>query len=174
MDGKQDGWQGRTFVVRVDPVAIYPLQGGWGTRIWLMGDFTLDSLYVGPVSGRGALYAAAMYQCTFNGGNKSVAVNMDNMNNFIPVMTDTLPIGLDGSRGLIVSGYIDPYGNGVVGTQSLMSGWHSAYLLGDDAANVDKSGSDYIDTTSQFNSAVVWTVEGYYTDPASGVSTILP
>jgi hypothetical protein len=72
-----------------------------------------------------------------------------------------------------VSGYIDPYGNGIVGTQSLQAGWHSSYVMGDDAKNVDKS-QGYTDTTPQFNSVVVWTVEGYYTDPASGVSLILP
>ena len=98
---------------------------------------------------------------------------MSDTSDFIPVITDTLPLGLDGSRGLIVSGYIDPNGNGIVGTQSLMAGWSSRYVLGDQAEDVDKT-HGYVDTTAQFNSVVLWTVEGYYTNPASGISTILP
>jgi hypothetical protein len=172
MDGKQDGWHGRTFAVRIAPTAVYPLQGGWGTRLRLLGDFTLVKLFVGPVSARGPLIAAALYQCTFNGGNKSVIATVADNGDFIPALTDTLPIGLDGSRGLIASGYIDPGGNGIVGTQSFMLGWQSSYMIGDDAENVDKS-KGYTDTTSQYNSVALWTGEGYYTDPASGLSTIL-
>lgn len=171
MDGKQDGWNGRTFVVRVDPTAVYPLQGGWATRLRVVGDFMLDSLYVGPVSARGPLIAAALYRLTFNGGNKSVVVMRGDDDTFIPVLSDPLPIGLDGSRGLIATGYIDLGGNGIVGTQSFMLGWSSGYILGDHASDVDKSGMT--DTTQQFNSVAVWTGEGYYTDPASGLSTIL-
>ena len=174
MDGSQAGWQGRTFAVRIDPSVIYPLNGGWATRVWIAGDFTCAKLFVGPVSGRSPLIASAMYQLSFNSGlSKSATPAMNTEGNFIPVFSDPLPIGLDGSRGLIVSGYVDPSGNGLVLTQSLQAGWSSRYMLGDDARNLDKTGSGYVDTTSQFNSVAVQLIEGYYTPPQTGIG-ILP
>jgi len=173
MDGKQSGWQGRTFVVRVDAVAIYPLDGGWATRVWIAGDFTCAKLFVGPVSARNPLIASAMYQLTFNSGATSVgnpSVGADG--NFTPIFSDPLPIGLDGSRGLIVSGFIDPTGNGLVLTQSNQLGWSSHYAIGDLARDLDKSTSDYTDTTSMFNSVAVMMVEGYYTNPNTGVGVL--
>jgi hypothetical protein len=172
MDGKQSGWQGRTFVVRIDPAAIYPLNGGYGTRVSVAGDFTLDSLYVGPGSARDPFVAAALYRLTFNGGDKTVAPIVDDFGNFLPVVTDTLPLGLDATRGLIITGYIDPYGNGLVATQSVQFGWQSRYALGDSAIDVDKRA--YVDVTQQFASVAVWMTESYYTPPWSGISLILP
>ena len=52
MDGAQNGWHGRTFVQRIDAIGMYPLPGGYASRLWLMGDFTLTKLYIGPVSAR--------------------------------------------------------------------------------------------------------------------------
>jgi hypothetical protein len=173
MDGSQTAWQGRTFVARVDPVAIYPLNGGYAARVWIAGDFTLASLFIGPVSARNPFIASAMYQLTFNGGSKSVVVTLDTLNDYVPVVSDDLPIGIDGSRGLIVSGYIDPSGNGVVLTQSVQFGWSSKYALGDSAFDLDKTTSNYVDTTTLYNSVAVQMIEGYYTPPSTGIG-ILP
>src|SRR5262245_12995478 len=174
MDGKQAGWQGRTFVVRVDPTAIYPLPGGWATRVWIAGDFTCAKLFVGPVSARNPRIASAMYQLTFNSGlSKSATPTADDKGNFTPIFSDPLPIGLDGSRGLIVSGFVDTSGNGLMLLQSFQFSWSSMYALGDYAADLDKTLSVYNDTTHQFNSVAVQLIEGYYTPPHTGIG-ILP
>ena len=173
MDGSQGGWGGRTFVVRIGPEAIYPLQGGYATRVTVLGSFTLSSLYVGPVSARDPYIAAALYRLTFNGGSKSVVVYLDDFGRAVPVHSDNLPVEIDGSRGIIVTGYVDPGGNGLLMTQSQQYGWSSRYILGDDAANVVKT-KGYTDSTLQYASVGVQMVESYYTPPGSGVSLILP
>ena len=162
MDGYQAGWQGRTFVVRIDATAGYPIPGGYATRISVVGDLTLDSLYVGPVSGRDPWIAAILYQLTFNGGNTSITLMRDDAGDFIIATSDAIPLGIDGSRGLLVSGYIDSTGNGIVSTQSVQLGWSSRYIGGDHAAEVDKR-SGYTDTTEQYNSIAVQLVAGNYT-----------
>jgi hypothetical protein len=165
MDGKQSGWAGRTFVVRIDPTVIYPLFGGYGTRLYLIGSFTLDSLYIGPVSARDPFMASVFYQCTFNGGDESVIIQTDAQNNFIIGQTDSMPIGIDGSRGLLISGFLDPDGDGLVATQSAQLGWQSRYITGDYAADLDKR-TGYVDSTAQFNAIAVNLVDGYYTPPS--------
>jgi len=172
MDGSQTGWAGRTFAVRIDPIAIYPLAPGYACRVTVLGSFLLDSLYIGPVSARDPWIAAALYRMTFNGGDKSVIAYTDDFGNYVPVQTDTYPLDFDGSRGLIVTGYLDPGGNEVVLTQSDQLGWSSRYIQGDDAANVIKN-IGYTDSTMQYASIAVQLVESYYTPPASGVSTVL-
>jgi len=170
MDGSQNGWQGRTFVQRIDPNGIYPIPGGYATRLWVMGDFILDSLYIGPVSARDPWIAAHLYQMTFNSGlSKSAAPTTADDGSFVGVPTDPLTLGLDGSRGLIITGYIDPAGNGLVATQSRQLGFSSRYALSDLASDVDKriidASSPYTDTTAQYNAVVVQMVEGYYSPP---------
>src|SRR5215471_19451144 len=128
MDGSQNGWAGWTFAVRVDPVAIYPLQGGFATRVTILGSFLLDSLYIGPVSARNPWIAAALYRMTFNGGDKSVIAYTDDFGRYVPVQSDAFVLDIDGSRGLIVSGYFDPGGNGTVMTQTQQLGWSSRYI----------------------------------------------
>jgi hypothetical protein len=167
MDGSQDGWKGRTFAIRIDPAAIYYLQGGYGTRITLQGDFTLDSLYVGPVSGRDPWIAAVLYRLTFNGGNKTINPTVDDAGIFRPTVTDAFPLGLDGSRGLIITGFINPYGNGVVATQSLQYGWATRYAMGDIAAELEKNTAEYVAVVN-YDVAIVQFVEGYYTPPLLG------
>ena len=167
MDGYQAGWQDRTFVVRIDPTSVYPLFGGYATRVSVVGDLTLDSLYVGPVSARDPWIAAILYQLTFNGGNKTITLMRDDAGDFIIATTDGLPLGIDGSRGLLVSGYIDPTGNGIVSTQSTQLGWQSRYIAGDHAAEVDKR-TGYVDSSQQYNSIAVQLIAGDYTAPTPG------
>jgi len=179
MDGAQNGWHGRTFVQRIDAIGMYPLPGGYASRLWLMGDFTLTKLYIGPVSARDPWIAAHLYQMSFNSGlSKGASPTVADDGSFVAVPTDPLPIGLDGSRGIIITGYIDPGGNGIVATQSRQMGFSSRYALSDLAADVDKriidAKSPYTDTTAQYNAIVVQMFEGYYSPPtpwSTGVIT---
>ena len=82
--------------------------------------------------------------------------------------TDALLLGIDGSRGMILTGYIDPVGNGVVATQSLQAGWQTKYALGDLASDLDKSSSAYVDMSGSFDAAIVQFIQGYYTPPKIG------
>jgi hypothetical protein len=178
MDGKTTGYTDRTFFVRIGPEAIEPLNGGYATRVTLMGDFICEKLFIGPVSTKGPFIAATLYPLTFNGGDRTAHVAVGNDGQLVPMITDPLPLGIDGSRGLIVTGYISSVGNGVVGTKTDQEGWQSGYTQGDDAANVDTSKSD-IDgkpyaIVGDVASVAVETVEGYYTPPDEATGFYTP
>src|SRR5215475_8203690 len=168
MDGILGGYIDRTFCVRIERDAIWPLNGGFATRVTLMGEFIVENLYIGPVSTKGPMIAAHLYPLTFNGGDKTAHVYIDDEGTLVPMITDPLPIGLDGSRGLIVTGYVSIDSSGVVGTQLEQEGWSAFYTQGNDAGNVDKSKSD-IDgkpyTPAGLASIAVEMVEAYYTPP---------
>jgi hypothetical protein len=178
MDGKIGGYTDRTFFVRIDSDVIEPLNGGYATRITLMGDFVCEKLFIGPVSTKGPFIAATLYPLTFNGGDRTAHVAIGDDGEMVPMITDPMPIGIDGSRGLIVTGYISSAGNGVVGTKRDQLGWQAGYTAGDDAANVDKSKSD-IDSKpyaieSDVASVAVEAVEGYYTPPQEATGFYTP
>jgi hypothetical protein len=157
-------------VVRVDESIVNPMNPGFATRVTVVGDFTIDSLYIGPVSARNPWMADVFYPLTWNGGNKVLTTD----GSLTPVWCDALPIGVDGTRGFLISGYFDPGGNGVVGFKYIEPGWAARYAYGDYAADLDKSSLEiYTDMTTFANVIVVQDVDGYYTPPGGGVG-ILP
>jgi hypothetical protein len=162
MDDLNSGWNGYTFVQRIDASVISPMQPGYATRVTLVGDFTMKSLYIGPVSARGPWIADIMYRLTWNGFDLELITD-GSMN---PVWTDAFPLGVDGSRGFLISGYIDPGGNGILGIKWSAPGWESRFAYGDLASDTDKSSLNiYTDHTQFANCIGVQDVDGYYTPP---------
>lgn len=190
MDGVSSGWNGWTFAVIVYPVL--PTIAAYATRITLVGAFTLDSLYMGtvdPNSPNIPFVATNMHQFQFwvDANNNYIANDPGHMNpdgqispkviairddagNFIPIVTEPLPIGFDGTQGWIVSGFFDSGGNGIVGTAATFTtNWvaygdqtydldGNAISNGDTAANIDKSAY----TDAGLSSIAVLAVEGLY------------
>ena len=171
MDTFEPGWAGYTFVTRIDASVVNPMNPGFAMRVTLVGDFSLNKLYIGPVSARNPWIASVLYPLTWNGGDKVLIMD----GSLDPVFCDPLPIGVDGSRGFLITGYFDPYGNGVVGLQYIAPGWSSRYALGDFAADVDKSSlSIWTDSTQYANVVAVQDVDGYYSPPSMRPPPSLP
>lgn len=192
MDGRQAGWNGWTFAILIYTDDIVPTAAAFATRVTLVGSFTLDSLYMGTVDPNSPFAATNFHRFQFwvdadgyyiaNDPNHTnpdgqlsnkVIASMDDMGNFIPVVTEPLGVGFDATNGWIISGYFTSDGNGIVGSgsQGLNGSWYSYAdqifdefgnaFSQDSAANIDKNTYSY----TYYASTAVLMIEGFY-DPA--------
>jgi hypothetical protein len=198
MTGKFAGWNGWTFANAIvnDPSVLGVTAAAYATRITLVGSFKIDGLYMGTMDSAQWMLATVMHRFQFwtdqdnnyipndpnhanpNGQlSNSVIATVDDAGNFIPVVTEPLAVGFDGTNGLMISGYLDPGGNGVVGyyqsDDPTIANNMAAFAdvasdpvtglpisAGDTASNNDKINYQY----QGFSSMAVLLVEGLY-DP---------
>jgi hypothetical protein len=139
---KVAGWQGYTFAQYISGAGVSPHVAGYALRVTLLGSFTINSLYIAAVDPTNPALGTRNHQFLFNGQNSGVAT-MDDAGNFIPLVTDELPIGIDATNGFWISGYFDPGGEGIVGESAQMgANFAVAYAdnkSGDLSAELDKS-----------------------------------
>jgi hypothetical protein len=166
------GWNGWTANIGVNPWVITKGLAipAFATRLTLCGSFTVQACYMGVIDPKNNLFATRMYQFTFNGklsddgvtfipGDTFATANLDDTGNFIPLVTDPLPVGFDGTSGFYISLYFDPSGNGAVGENPGAGGWVTKSIQGNHAAEIDKSNLFMFGN----NVAVaVLTIEGLY------------
>src|SRR5262252_1451132 len=110
---KQPGWNGWNLTMWVNPLGMWPLKGSYALRLTFQGQFRLSSLYVGVPIPDQIWLVAAQHQMTFDNGNTTGFAQMDDLGNFLDLVTDPLPIGLDCSNGLYISMYFDSDGGGI-------------------------------------------------------------
>jgi hypothetical protein len=148
MTGWSWSWTGFSFVVQVGSSQI--LTAGFGpgtqTRVTIAAAAIFSSLYVGPATTT-PFKASQLFRLSFGGQNTNIQIdytNADAQGNAYTRTSDPLPEGLDASNGLIVSGYITgragPYGStSYLATPSQQLDWVTRYIIGDHAADLDKS-----------------------------------
>jgi len=204
MSGITNGWQGYTFAQILASNVFSITTPAYATRVTFLAACKFDSLYMGQIDPNLVNTATVFHQLQFwvdqdtfayiaNDPNHTatngvvsgkVVASRDDQGNFIPVVSEPLAIGFDTTNGVIISGYLDPSGGGILAVEPESDPWGftamfvdiqydpitGALILNDTAANIDKSLYTFAPPAG---SAAVVSIEGLY-DPKqvpSGVPT---
>jgi hypothetical protein len=155
MNGVTTSLLGYTFVTKTALVQTLGLvSGGVGTRLTLIGNYQTTEAYVSPAFQNTFVVDSAshMFRLTV-GGNTTFTVNGQ-------VVTDPLPIGIDGSGGFLLTAFVSA-APGILGTREPEPGWASrTKASGNWTRQLDKSGSDWINAAQDCLSLMM--LEGYY------------
>jgi len=156
---------GYTYVVQIDPSVVLLASPGFETRLlftgglpWVSGAH-LSDVYVGEVVA--PWVASQLHHVTFNGGYNDVGGVL------LEQITDPIPVGINASRGLLVSFVVQA---GVVGGRQTEPGWALRLQAGNHAADLDKSGAGW--TPGTWASVGVLTVDGFYVAGTSATSEL--
>jgi hypothetical protein len=153
MDAQTGSLLGYTFVTRTPPIEdVQIVPGGVATRVTLNGSYQTVEAYISRAAAVDSFIALPpMFRLTA-GGNPIFTVNGN-------TVCDTIPLGIDGSTGFLVTAFISA-APGTLGYRNVEPGWEARlHANGNFASQLDKSGAEWVPSLPVLSLLMV---EGFY------------